>query len=621
MGKISLRRAQLVSPFGVGSLCEVDGQSFFIKGTGRWPIGRNLTEIELPTLVAKLPGIRALNKPEYFVAADRFPRWHFCPNCRSMLQWNFQFDKREDEKDPLPTPRCKNNKCKGRQLVPMRFIAVCDHGHIDEIDWHGWAHWRANVAETGQCDRKEARLKFLVTGKSGGDFKSMRISCECGASRSLEGIGDRALPQKCRGYFPGEGPTSCTAGGKNGGSSPMWMEPRGSSALHYASVISALDIARAGYSGGLAARLLKDSYFSKFLAMAKRQLAKGSLDPDGLEDWFGDDIRGLAPRFDASPDECWMIFFELVVEVKDQEQQIETDGEIDQGDILGNEFPVLSSPSGFDGKTLKCVASDPPNTFALNQLLERVVQVEKLREVRVFRGFQRREVKKENTMVPPDLGIGGVDWLPAIEVSGEGIFLEFKRTALKSWLANNEDTIRNFSSLQLETSERDGLPSRMGFNANPVFVMVHTFAHLLINQLSFDCGYSSTSLRERIYCGPLNDLYAGILIYTADSDAEGSMGGLVEMGSPDAISEVIYRAVSRSEWCSGDPVCREIEAQGLGGMNRSACHACSLVAETSCTFSNVLLNRVLVSGDGRSNGRGQLEPNGFFRPVIKSVIE
>lgn len=618
MGKISLRRAQLVSPFGVGALCEVDGQSFFIKGTGRWPSGRNLTEIELPSLVSKLPGINALNKPEYLVAADRFPRWHFCPNCRSMLQWNFHLDKRDDEKDPLPTPRCRNSNCKGRQLVPMRFIAVCDHGHIDEIDWHGWAHWRANVVETGQCDRKEAKLKFLVTGKSGGDFKSMRISCECGASRSLEGISDRALPQKCRGYFPGEGPSSCTAGGKNGGASPMWMEPRGSSALHYASVISALDIARAGTVGGLSAKLHKDKIFTKTVEMAKRQLKKGLFQVDGLVDFFGDEIAELAPRFDATNEECWEIFLLAVVE-EDTEKEDDSGDEIDQGDILGNEFPVLASPSGFEGKTLKCVANAPPGTFGLDQLLERVVQVEKLREVRVFRGFQRREVKKENTLVPPDLGIGGVDWLPAIEVSGEGIFLEFKRSALAAWLENNEDAIRDFSSLQLETSERDGLPSRMGFNANPVFVMVHTFAHLLINQLSFDCGYSSTSLRERIYCGSLNDLYAGILIYTADSDAEGSMGGLVEMGSPEAIAEVVYRAVSRSEWCSGDPVCREIEAQGLGSMNRSACHACSLVAETSCTFSNVLLNRVLVSGDGRKNGRGQVEPNGFFNPVIKSV--
>lgn len=356
MGKISLRRAQLVSPFGVGALCEVDGQSFFIKGTGRWPSGQNLTEIELPSLVSKLSGISALNKPEYLVAADRFPRWHFCPNCRAMLQWSFHLDKRDDEKDPLPTPRCKNSNCKGRQLVPMRFIAVCDHGHIDEIDWHGWAHRRANVAKTGQCDRKEAKLKFLVTGKSGGDFKSMLISCECGASSSLEGISDRALPQKCRGYFPGEGPSSCTAGGKNGGASPMWMEPRGSSALHYASVISALDIARAGTVGGLSAKLHKDRIFTRTVKMAKRQLKKGSLQVDDLEDFFDEDIAEFAPRFDATNEECWEIFLRAVVE-EDSETEDGSGGEIDQGDILGNEFPVLASPSGFDGKTLKCVAS------------------------------------------------------------------------------------------------------------------------------------------------------------------------------------------------------------------------------------------------------------------------
>ena len=610
-----------MSPFGVGALCEVDGQSFFIKSTARWPGGRNLEEIDLPSLVSRLPGIRALKTPEYFVAADRFPRWHFCPSCREMKQWTFHKDKREDEeKDPLPTPCCENSKCKNRQLVPMRFIAVCDHGHLDEIDWYGWAHWRANVAETGQCDRKVAKLKFLVSGKSGGDFKSMRISCGCGAGRSLEGIGDRALPQKCRGYFPGEGPTGCTAGGTNGSASPMWMEPRGSSALHYASVVSALDIARGGTTNDLSTRLMKDSVFSKLVSTAKRQFQKGLLDIDSIENFYGEDIREFSKPYEADSEECWLLFIELVTEENEEEDNNnDSETEFDQGDILGKEFPVLASPKGFEGATLKCIAHSPQDDFALDQLFEHVVQVEKLREVRVFRGFQRRDVKKENTLVPPDLGIGGVNWLPAMEVSGEGIFLEFKRSALKAWLADNEDTIRDFTAVQLETAERDGLPSRMGFNANPVFVMVHTFAHLLINQLSFDCGYSSTSLRERIYCGPLSDLYAGLLIYTADSDAEGSMGGLVEMGDPDNIAEVIYRAVSRSEWCSGDPVCREIESQGLGGMNRAACHACSLVAETSCTFSNVLLNRVLVSGDGRMNGRGKMEPAGFFRPAIASV--
>lgn len=34
---------------------------------------------------------------------------------------------------------------------------------------------------------------------------------------------------------------------------------------------------------------------------------------------------------------------------------------------------------------------------------------------------------------------------------------------------------------------------------SPRFVMLHTFAHLLINELVYECGYSSASLRERLY--------------------------------------------------------------------------------------------------------------------------
>jgi hypothetical protein len=202
-------------------------------------------------------------------------------------------------------------------------------------------------------------------------------------------------------------------------------------------------------------------------------------------------------------------------------------------------------------------------------------------------------------------------------VLGEGVFLEFSNSAIAAWRKKNEEQIEEFTRSHLISAEALGLPGRMGFNANPTFIMVHSFAHLLLNQLSFDCGYSSTSLRERIYCGTDSAPYAGLLIYTADSDAEGSMGGLSEMGAPERLEDVIYRAVSRSQWCSGDPVCRELDAQGVDGLNRAACHACSLAAETSCTFSNVLLDRVLVSGDGRQNGRGLCEPVGYFSKVLE----
>lgn len=64
-------------------------------------------------------------------------------------------------------------------------------------------------------------------------------------------------------------------------------------------------------------------------------------------------------------------------------------------------------------------------------------------------------------------------------------------------------------------------------NITPKYILLHTIAHLLIRQLSFECGYTAASLRERIYCNTVNNEYemSGILVYTASGDSEGTLGG------------------------------------------------------------------------------------------------
>ena len=133
---------------------------------------------------------------------------------------------------------------------------------------------------------------------------------------------------------------------------------------------------------------------------------------------------------------------------------------------------------------------------------------------------------------------------------------------------------------------------------------------LLMRQLAFECGYSASALRERIYSASSPDPehnMAGILIYTADSDSEGSLGGLVRQGEPERFGPMLIEALRKSIWCSSDPICRELDSQGLGGLNTAACHACCLVSETSCVHSNSLLDRTLVTGNG-ADGRAK----GFF---------
>jgi hypothetical protein len=134
---------------------------------------------------------------------------------------------------------------------------------------------------------------------------------------------------------------------------------------------------------------------------------------------------------------------------------------------------------------------------------------------------------------------------------------------------------------------------------SPRFVLLHTLGHLLINELVFACGHSSASLRERLYVSntPGREM-AGLLIYTAAGDSEGTMGGLVRIASRDNLRPVLATAVSNARWCSTDPVCMDAGKHGQGpdSCNLAACHGCALLPETSCEEFNRFLDRGLVIG-------------------------
>ena len=94
--------------------------------------------------------------------------------------------------------------------------------------------------------------------------------------------------------------------------------------------------------------------------------------------------------------------------------------------------------------------------------------------------------------------------------------------------------------------------------AHPRFLFLHSFAHALIKELTFTCGYGSSSLRERLYVDlSLNVPMAGVLVYTASGDADGTLGGLVAQGAPGRLPRLIAEALRRATWCSNDPVCME----------------------------------------------------------------
>jgi hypothetical protein len=280
-------------------------------------------------------------------------------------------------------------------------------------------------------------------------------------------------------------------------------------------------------------------------------------------------------------------------------------------ELRKEEFCALSDPTehrsrNFEGDSYQLALGGA--AACLGELIQSVSLIRRLREVRAVQGFFRLLPGDPERMTSV-AEQSQTDWLPAAEVFGEGIFIRLHPRKIGDWRANlPASEVQRVNRLG-ETILKKGI--RFLPPSSPEFIVIHGFAHLLMRQLTFDCGYASSSLRERIYCEPEAGHF-GLLIYTADGDSEGTLGGLVRQGEQDRLAAVIGRALQACSWCAGDPLCFEGENQGMGGLNRAACHACMLVSETSCECANVLLDRRLLIGD-----RHRLR--GLFRNFMDSV--
>jgi hypothetical protein len=235
----------------------------------------------------------------------------------------------------------------------------------------------------------------------------------------------------------------------------------------------------------------------------------------------------------------------------------------------------------------------------------RIMLVEKLRETRALWGFLRvfsdahvsvagRKKLLWRNGEPAD------PWLPAYVVFGEGIFLEFDEPVLQAW-EHRASVIQRIGILRQNYAEAQERRRLIDRDISPRFVLVHTLGHMLINALSFEAGYTAASLRERLFvsANPREPM-AGLLIYTADGDSEGTLGGLVRTGKAGSLEKVVARALDEARWCSADPVCMEIgrnSGQGPDSCNLAACHRCALVSETSCEIMNRFLDRAVVIGE------------------------
>lgn len=587
--KHDLRLSETVSPFGVGAIVDIRGASLIAPDTSWWD-KKFAYEIHCDRLVARLgpSDLREapthagpLGKETRGLLYWRFPEWRFCERCTRLSR---------------TTGRDKGKwvnacvDCKGA-LVPMRYVAVCTNGsHIQDIPWFQWAHrgHDKGVSETVRHCRAYKELRFVRSSQRGEGLRSLRVVCgACKRWRPLSDlVGSESLRRdgiRCEGRQPWEElrvGDPCEYG--------LVAVQRGATGNYMAERISALDIPEEKPLSMTKAEAIRaHMFFEKVVA------DNGGPQAEMVAGWIADEL-------DVTPKEVLSAAANAslndgneaaLLDLKDGEwaafvNKLNKPGrDASQGDF------VVDSWRFEPGDRVPVSISDS---------LAGVGQVRRVREVRALKGFRRHS--PDATLITADLGPDARrrPVYPAIELYGEGIFLRFNEQRISEW--ENEPAVQARAELLMDRRSDTPWAQRLDV-PEPRFIALHTVAHLLIRRLAYASGYSSASLQERIYANSDRpDRTAGILIYTAAGDAQGTLGGLVRLGEPSKLVPLLVAALNDADYCSNDPVCIESDQQGAGSLNLSACHGCSLVSETSCETSNRLLDRQLVLGGRNTYG-------------------
>ena len=173
--KHDLRLSETVSPFGVGAIVDIRGESLIAPDTSWWD-KRFAPEIHCDRLVERLGPSTLREAPTHSGRAGkdtlgllywRFPTWRFCERCSRLSQ---QTGKNKGKW----TNTCS---CAG-SLVPMRYVAVCEKGsHLQDIPWFMWTHrgHDAGVTESVRVCRAYKELRFVRSAKHGEGLNSLRV--------------------------------------------------------------------------------------------------------------------------------------------------------------------------------------------------------------------------------------------------------------------------------------------------------------------------------------------------------------------------------------------------------------------------------------------------------------
>jgi hypothetical protein len=295
---------------------------------------------------------------------------------------------------------------------------------------------------------------------------------------------------------------------------------------------------------------------------------------------------------------------EHVEYLKIQEKKSNKNEEIwDVGVARSHEFDVLTGKKDYDAlQKSKLIEFDvlgidsfQHHLMGGSSLFIGVTAVHRLTETRVLDGFSRVEPKSQTSREGYKMLWGHEvkkdSWLPGYRVHGEGILIELNPTLIYERLG------KDLTNRELIDLGNPRSPLSSGG------VLAHSLAHLLITALADDCGYQLPSIRDRIYDLPNGRL--GFMVYTAEGDSVGTLGGLVAFAQPGKFERILDKALEIARWCPQDPVCIERVSDDKAGIH-AACHQCLLLPETCCEKFNSWLDRSTIVGRSQKHQIGAI---------------
>ncbi|GAA2746291.1 DUF1998 domain-containing protein [Kitasatospora cinereorecta] len=603
----AVRPSHLMFTGGVGALVDLPNFAVLVGGLDEWRYDNlewePLTEPRLLDAVRRFlgPNVTQLRPAPWMDGLDRdpggpasrvgvpvapFPQWLRCTACDVLApldtkMWDFVNDQpRRPDLARFFHASCGRSK-KKPLAVTARFMIACTNGHLDEFPYATFVH-----GGTG-CDKVE-HPTLTMKDHGGNQGANVTIVCtNCQTKRNIRQAtgptGYLNLP-RCRGRHPHLGtfaPGGCEQQGR--------VVVVGASNQWFAQTLSALAVPASGQSALEAKVEQLWEHLQKVTSFEMLDFAWGMPTFQGLHQWSQHEV------FDA-----------IATYRKQLDAAAAPEGEQPAyPDLLTPEWQIFTAPKPPDANADFTILRDPDGVPApLAGIFSDVVQAERLREVRALIGFTRLDApdpEEPDLVKRAPLSRDTPTWVPASEVRGEGIFLRVDEDLITAWEQRVEGTAadeahraayrefrKNRYSDRIERDDFDLMRGWPGLR----YIALHTLSHLLIRTIALECGYSSASLAERIYAGGNDDPRAGILIYTAVPDAEGTLGGLVALAEPATLTRIVRRAWYDARRCSSDPLCAERLPQPPEDfLHGAACHACLFVSETTCERGNRFLDR------------------------------